>query len=101
MRNTVRSGCGRMVAMTARWPAARATRPVDAEVSVPGSKSVTNRALILAALAGEPSRLRDPLRARDTTLMADALRALGVDVADDGADWVVTPGRLRGGGSVD
>ena len=74
MRNTVRSRCGRMVAMTAPWPAPRATSPVDAEVSVPGSKSVTNRALILAALAGEPSRLRDPLRARDTTLMAAALQ---------------------------
>jgi 3-phosphoshikimate 1-carboxyvinyltransferase len=89
-----------MCAMTAPWSAPRATAPVDAEVSVPGSKSVTNRALILAALAGEPSRLRDPLRARDTLLMAAALRALGVDVAGDGADWVVTPGPLHGG-SVD
>ena len=87
--------------MTAPWPAPRATTPVDAEVSVPGSKSVTNRALVLAALAAEPSRLRAPLRARDTTLMADALRALGVGVADDGGDWVVTPGPLAGGGSVD
>jgi 3-phosphoshikimate 1-carboxyvinyltransferase len=74
---------------------------VDAEVNVPGSKSVTNRALVLAALAGEPSRLRDPLRARDTALMAGALRSLGVGVADDGADWVVTPAPLHGGGSVD
>jgi 3-phosphoshikimate 1-carboxyvinyltransferase len=90
-----------MFAMTAPWPAPRATSPVDAEVSVPGSKSVTNRALVLAALAAEPSRLRNPLRARDTTLMAAALRTLGVDVADDGADWVVTPAPLRGGGSVD
>jgi 3-phosphoshikimate 1-carboxyvinyltransferase len=90
-----------MCAMTAPWPAPRATSPVDAEVRVPGSKSVTNRALILAALAGEPSRLRDPLRARDTTLMAGALRTLGVGIADDGADWVVTPAQLRGGGSID
>jgi 3-phosphoshikimate 1-carboxyvinyltransferase len=74
---------------------------VDAEVSVPGSKSVTNRALILAAVAAEPSRLRAPLRARDTALMVDALRTLGVQVVDDGADWVVTPGPLRGGGRVD
>ena len=87
--------------MTAPWPGPRATTPVAAEISVPGSKSVTNRALILAALAGEPSRLRDPLRARDTTLMAGALRTLGVGIADDGADWVVTPARLRGGGAVD
>ncbi|HEV7656324.1 MAG TPA: 3-phosphoshikimate 1-carboxyvinyltransferase [Mycobacteriales bacterium] len=87
--------------MTAPWPAPRATAPVDAVVSVPGSKSVTNRALVLAALATEPSRVRTPLRARDTLLMAGALRALGVGIADDGADWLVTPGRLRGGGSVD
>jgi 3-phosphoshikimate 1-carboxyvinyltransferase len=90
-----------MCAMTAPWPAPRATAPVDAEVSVPGSKSVTNRALVLAALAAEPSRLGSPLRARDTTLMAAALRTLGVGVAEDGEDWVVTPGQLRGGGAID
>lgn len=87
--------------MTAPWPAPRATDPVAATVSVPGSKSVTNRALVLAALAEAPTRLRAPLRARDTELMAGALRGLGVDVADDGPDWVVTPGPLRGGGRVD
>ncbi|MFL6130433.1 MAG: 3-phosphoshikimate 1-carboxyvinyltransferase [Mycobacteriales bacterium] len=83
------------------WPAPYAAGPVDAVVRVPGSKSVTNRALVLAALADGPTRLRAPLRARDTTLMAGALRALGVDVAGDGADWVVTPAPLTGGGSID
>jgi 3-phosphoshikimate 1-carboxyvinyltransferase len=83
------------------WPAPYAVAPVDAVVRVPGSKSVTNRALVLAALADGPSRLTAPLRARDTTLMAGALRALGVGVADDGADWVVTPAPLTGGGTVD
>ena len=68
---------------------------------MPGSKSVTNRALVLAALGDGPSRLRAPLRARDTTLMVGALHTLGVQVADDGADWVVTPGPLRGGGRID
>ena len=76
------------------WPAPYAAAPVDAVVRVPGSKSVTNRALVLAALADGPTRLRDPLRARDTVLMAAALRVLGVGVADDGADWVVTPAPL-------
>src|SRR5512133_3278359 len=98
MAPTVRMRCGRMCAMTAPWPAPRATTPVDADVSVPGSKSVTNRALVLAALAAAPSRLRNPLRARDTTLMAGALRTLGVDIAEDGPDWLVTPAALRGGG---
>jgi 3-phosphoshikimate 1-carboxyvinyltransferase len=74
---------------------------VCAEVVLPGSKSVTNRALVLAALGDGPSRVRAPLRARDTVLMATALTALGVDVADDGTDWVVTPAALRGPASVD
>ena len=50
---------------------------------MPGSKSLTNRLLVLAALADGPSRLRRPLRSRDTQLMADSLRALGADVQDD------------------
>jgi 3-phosphoshikimate 1-carboxyvinyltransferase len=79
------------------WVAPRAHRPVRGTVPLPGSKSLTNRLLLLAAIAGGPSRLAAPLRARDTVLMADALRALGVGVADDGADWIVTPGPLHGG----
>lgn len=75
--------------------------PVDAVLTLPGSKSVTNRALILAALADGPSRLRGALRARDTILMADALRALGVDIVDDVTDWVVTPAPLHGPAHVD
>lgn len=84
------------------WPAPTATRPVVADVTLPGSKSLTNRYLVLAALADAPSRLRAPLRSRDTQLMAAALRSLGADVADaaDG-DWLVTPGPLRGGVDVD
>ena len=49
---------------------------------MPGSKSVTNRALVLAALAAEPGWLRRPLRSRDTLLMADGLRALGVGIEE-------------------
>ncbi|MCZ9339817.1 3-phosphoshikimate 1-carboxyvinyltransferase, partial [Streptomyces sp. TRM76130] len=65
-------------AHTALWPAPHASGAVDATVHVPGSKSVTNRALVLAALASEPGWLRRPLRSRDTLLMAGALRELGV-----------------------
>jgi len=59
-------------------------------VPLPGSKSVTNRALVLAAITGGSSTIRRPLRSRDTELMAAALRGLGVDVTDtaDG-DWRV------------
>jgi 3-phosphoshikimate 1-carboxyvinyltransferase len=74
---------------------------VDAVVTLPGSKSITARALVLAALADGPSRLVRPLRARDTDLMAAGLRAIGVQVAEDGADWLVTPGELRGPAEVD
>jgi 3-phosphoshikimate 1-carboxyvinyltransferase len=70
---------------------------VAAVVALPGSKSLTNRALVLAALSAAPTRISAPLRARDTLLMADALCSLGVGVRDDGPDWVVTPGELSGG----
>jgi 3-phosphoshikimate 1-carboxyvinyltransferase len=87
------------------WPAPPAVRPVDATVSVPGSKSLTNRLLVLAALADGPSRLRRPLRSRDTLLMAASLRALGAALEDADAsadaDWLVTPRPLRGGVTVD
>lgn len=89
------------------WPAPTSERPVDATVALPGSKSLTNRYLVLAALAEQPSRLREPLRSRDTALMAAALSALGVrieDVPGEGAfghDWLITPGALRGPARVD
>ncbi|RFS84964.1 3-phosphoshikimate 1-carboxyvinyltransferase [Actinomadura spongiicola] len=83
------------------WSAPVAHAPVDAVVPLPGSKSMTNRALVLAALADAPSRIVRPLRSRDTDLMAGALRALGVDVADDSADWLVRPGDLTGPARVD
>lgn len=83
------------------WPAPTATQPLDAVVTVPGSKSLTNRALIIAALADGPSLIHAPLRARDTMLMAGALRALSVTVEDDGDDWRVRPGKLSGPTQVD
>jgi 3-phosphoshikimate 1-carboxyvinyltransferase len=83
------------------WPAPRAHTPVQARVAVPGSKSLTNRFLVLAALADGRSRLRGPLRSRDTVLMATSLAALGARVSDDGADWVVEPGPLHGGVRID
>src|SRR5262249_27908604 len=83
----------------------RASEPIAATVAVPGSKSITNRALILAALADGPSLLRRPLRSRDTRLMAAGLRQLGVTIEDEGegegAPWRVTPTPLRGGAQID
>ncbi|WP_426324310.1 3-phosphoshikimate 1-carboxyvinyltransferase [Microbacterium sp. E-13] len=60
------------------WHAPVADGPLLATVTVPGSKSLTNRELILAALADGPSRLLGPLHSDDSARMIDALRALGV-----------------------
>lgn len=79
------------------WKAPRALSPVDATVTLPGSKSITNRALVLAALAGGPSTITGALRSRDTDLMIDALRALGVGITGDDATLEVVPAPLRGG----
>ncbi|MEP9361585.1 3-phosphoshikimate 1-carboxyvinyltransferase [Nocardioides sp. CN2-186] len=83
------------------WPAPRAAHPVDAVVSLPGSKSLTNRALVLAAIADGPSVVRRALRSRDTSLMAAALTSLGSHVDTSGDDWVVTPGAFDGDAAVD
>ncbi|MCC3273786.1 3-phosphoshikimate 1-carboxyvinyltransferase [Arthrobacter zhangbolii] len=66
----------------ALWPAPLAPSPVDAVLSVPGSKSLTNRYLVLAALTEGRSRLRAPLHSRDSELMVSALRALGATVTE-------------------
>jgi 3-phosphoshikimate 1-carboxyvinyltransferase len=83
------------------WPAPRAVGPVHATVSLPGSKSLTNRALVLAALSDGPSVVRRALRSRDTELMAQALTSLGADVGSTGEDWSVAPGPITGPATVD
>ncbi|WAP53315.1 3-phosphoshikimate 1-carboxyvinyltransferase [Arthrobacter sp. ATA002] len=69
----------------------RVTGPLDAEVRIPGSKSLTNRYLVLAALADGPSRLRAPLHSRDTALMVASLRALGAEVREIDGDGAFGP----------
>ena len=64
------------------WEAPTPPRPVTATVTIPGSKSMTNRALILAALASGPSTITGALRSRDTDLMIAALRAMGVSIEE-------------------
>jgi len=85
----------------APWAAPVAERPLDATVEIPGSKSLTNRLLVLAALADGPGVLRGALRSRDSDLMVAGLRALGVGVEVDGSTVHVTPAPLRGGADVD
>ena len=88
------------------WPAPlRGRNAVSARVVIPGSKSVTNRALILAAQANSPSLLKRPLISRDTELMVAGLKAMGVGITDqtvgNDPDWKITPSKLQGPAKVD
>ncbi|MDR2257366.1 MAG: 3-phosphoshikimate 1-carboxyvinyltransferase [Arthrobacter sp.] len=92
--------------MTHPWSAPLSPGRLDATVELPGSKSLTNRHLLLAALAGEPTRLTAPLDSRDTRLMAAALRTLGAGVDTGGTTpggaplWSVTPLELPAAGAA-
>jgi len=87
------------------WVAPRASSPLRAVVPIPGSKSLTNRELVLAALSDRPSAIHRPLRSRDSSLMMDALGQLGVECRDSlggGSDTLlVTPAELAGGVTID
>ncbi|WP_431233226.1 3-phosphoshikimate 1-carboxyvinyltransferase [Mycolicibacterium psychrotolerans] len=78
---------------TELWAAPSTSSPVHARVTVPGSKSQTNRTLVLAALAAAQgqgtSTISGALRSRDTDLMIGAIQALGIDVSGAGAELVV------------
>ena len=80
---------------------------VHATVTIPGSKSLTNRELIIAAIADGPGRLIAPLHSDDSRRMIDALRALGVGIeevdgnGDFGPDLAITPAKLVGGTTID
>ena len=84
------------------WPTPGAAGPVTGTVTLPGSKSMAARALVLAALAGGPSTLDGGPRSRDTDLMVAGLTALGTEVANP-ADrcWLVRPAPLRGPARID
>jgi 3-phosphoshikimate 1-carboxyvinyltransferase len=83
-----------------RWRAPSAQGPVRATLRLPGSKSITNRALILAALSDSPSLLHGVLKARDSSLAIGALRALGCAIEEDGTDAAITPGAPEPGSAV-
>jgi 3-phosphoshikimate 1-carboxyvinyltransferase len=83
------------------WQAPHAAGPVSARVRLPGSKSITNRALVLAALSSGPSVIENPLHARDTQLAVAALTALGTTVSSyDTSTWRITPGLLSSGAEL-
>lgn len=64
-------------------------QPIVAEVSVPGSKSYTNRAFLMAALTAGPVRIIKPLLSDDTTAMANCLQALGINLQPEGEDVII------------
>src|SRR5437870_1439690 len=73
---------------------AAATGPIDATIRLPGSKSYTNRAMVVAALAQGETRIEHGLDSDDTRYMAQCLRALGIDVHRDAqSDAYVVLGR--------
>lgn len=95
-----------MTSATTNWPAPfRGKNPVDVRVVIPGSKSVTNRALILASQAEGTSKLRRPLVSRDSELMIGGLKALGLTISEttENGDLVfnVTGGSLKGPAKID
>ncbi|MFT4233970.1 MAG: 3-phosphoshikimate 1-carboxyvinyltransferase [Microbacterium sp.] len=83
--------------------APRAADPLDHTLSIPGSKSLTNRELVLAALADGSGVVARPLHSDDSARMVDALRALGVGIEElpggnpFGPDLLITPSPLTGG----
>ncbi|WP_440311703.1 3-phosphoshikimate 1-carboxyvinyltransferase [Leucobacter chromiireducens] len=90
------------------WPAPHGTNALNAHFALPGSKSLTGRELILAALADGPGTLRAPLHSRDSALMVEALRALGTEITElpsknpFGADFRVVPApELTGSTSIE
>ena len=90
------------------WRAPTAASPLDATLAIPGSKSLTSRELVLAALADGPGRVLSPLHSQDSERMVAALRALGARVepvpgdGPFGHDWVVTPpAPFTDGGEID
>ncbi len=90
----------------ANWLAPfRGKKPVEVRVVIPGSKSVTNRALILAAQAEGTSKLRRPLVSRDSELMVGGLKALGLSINEkqENGDLLfeVTGGSLKGPAKID
>jgi len=89
--------------MSTLWPAPyRNGSPVAATLTIPGSKSVTNRALILASLSDSPSILRRTLHSRDSALMIAGLKALGVGIVQSpNGDLTVTPQPLFGPAQID
>ena len=101
MRSDTRTSPADYAEAVNTWAAPHCERRFTAHVQIPGSKSMTNRALVLAALANGRSSLRGWLRARDTELMIAGLGSLGASIETDGAVLHIDGGRLTGPADID
>jgi 3-phosphoshikimate 1-carboxyvinyltransferase len=84
-----------------RWLAPSTHDQLAATISLPGSKSLTNRELVLSAIATEPTTLKGLLISRDSSLMIEALRKLGTEIEVTGTTALVTPRPLSGPAKID
>ena len=89
-----------MTSLHPYWPAPQGQN-INATVALPGSKSLTNRELLLSAIASEPTLLIAPLVSRDSNLMIAALESLGIEFEWQGNDLLVTPKPLMGPATID
>ena len=83
------------------WAAPLAKSAISAKVSIPGSKSLTNRELVLSALASGPSEILNPLESRDSSLMIEALRQLGSEIESTPNSLRITPKQISGPAHID
>ena len=83
------------------WAAPLAKSAISAQVSIPGSKSLTNRELVLSALASGPSEILNPLDSRDSSLMIQALKQLGSEIESTPNLLRITPKSISGPAQID
>ncbi len=83
------------------WAAPLAKSAISAQVSIPGSKSLTNRELVLSALASGPSEILNPLDSRDSSLMIQALKQLGSEIESTPNSLRITPKPISGPAQID
>jgi 3-phosphoshikimate 1-carboxyvinyltransferase len=83
------------------WAAPLAKSAISAQISIPGSKSLTNRELVLSALASGPSEILNPLDSRDSNLMIQALKQLGSEIESTPNSLRITPRPISGPAQID
>jgi 3-phosphoshikimate 1-carboxyvinyltransferase len=83
------------------WAAPLAKSAISAQLSIPGSKSLTNRELVLSALASSPSEILNPLESRDSSLMIQALKQLGSEIESTPNSLRITPKPISGPAQID